>query len=300
LKTKGRASTIIQLLTIIGITAFLTCGLITQSCSAETLNIGEAINNNLTSSNIFNVYSPKEICYNTSGILLNFSLTAHTIGTIAYSIDNQEIQSIQTNYLTKTGDQSEPFLNKSETNQLTVVGNAIFENLQNGNHKICLYIGHLVHHNLYEVEAYTEINFQIQAPAALLIQKNSSYASDSIPLELTVSEPACLFCSVDNQANYTIVGNTTLNGLSDGLHNVTIFARNDAGSWCTSNTIGFEILEHQETPQSPENISTAQKAEFPFVLFFVVFVLLIGLLTILIRVKEKENDDILNGKAKAT
>ncbi len=246
--------------------------------------------NDLVGSDVFTVFSPQEVCYNKSNVLLNFSLTAHIIGTIAYSLDNQTIQGIQTSY-EAAGTDFEPFLNNLETGQVTVKGNLVLEGLPNGNHTLYLYLGHQFR-NRFEAEAYTEVNFSVKAPTVLLIQKQDCYSGD-VPLELLVSEPTCLLYCLDNRVNYTISGNTTLTGLNSGTHNVTVYAFNGAGSWCASNTINFEIIGDTVDSASPSSSASIsqQPAEFPFLMIFVVFAVLICCMFPIIRYLETVNEE---------
>jgi parallel beta-helix repeat protein len=57
------------------------------------------------------------------------------------------------------------------------------------------------------------------------------YSATSVPLEFTVNEPTSKMCySLDGKANVTLLGNTTLNGLSNGLHSVIVYATDVAGN----------------------------------------------------------------------
>jgi len=47
--------------------------------------------------------------------------------------------------------------------------------------------------------------------------------------------------SLDGQDNVTINGNTTLDGLANGLHNVTVYARDELENTGTSETITFTV-----------------------------------------------------------
>jgi len=50
-------------------------------------------------------------------------------------------------------------------------------------------------------------------------------------LNYTVNEPVSkIFFVLDGQWNVTIAGNTTLAGLSNGVHNVTVYAWDDVGN----------------------------------------------------------------------
>ncbi len=277
---------------------FLTIGflmLCTATCyildsSAQTINIGTVvIDENLISSNTFEVFSPKEVCYNQSTVMMNFSLTDRTIGTIGYSLDNGDIQGIQTSYVTDKEYDYKPFQNFSETNKVTVTGNLVFENLPNGNHTLRLYLGHQKPINCYEVEAFTEVNFAVKAPAVFVIQKQDCYTCSNIPLDLIISEPAWLRCSLDNAANFTITGNTTLTNLCSGYHNITVFAVNNAGGCCASNTISFRILENPDGSSSSDGTSiVVEKTQFPLsLLTIVVFIPLICFLYFIIKRQER-------------
>jgi hypothetical protein len=285
-KKLSRTSLLVLLVMFTMSVCFINC------CNAQTSYLGPAIiNNDLVSSDVFTVFSPQEFCYNKSSVVLNFSLTGHSIGTIAYSLDDKAIQGIQTSY-EAGGNDSEPFLNDSENSQVTVKGDLVFEDLSNGNHTLRLYLGHQIRHR-FEVEAFTEVNFSVKAPTVLLIQKQDCYTSGDVSLELFVSEPTCLLYCLDNRVNYTISGNTTLTGLSSGYHNITVYAFNGAGSWCASNTINFEILGNTVDSASPSNTASIsqQTADFPFLLVFVVFVILICCMFPIISYLEKVNEE---------
>lgn len=47
--------------------------------------------------------------------------------------------------------------------------------------------------------------------------------------------------SLDSQTNVTTSGNTTVNGLSDGIHWITIFANDTSGNMGHSDTVHFSI-----------------------------------------------------------
>jgi hypothetical protein len=49
--------------------------------------------------------------------------------------------------------------------------------------------------------------------------------------------------SLDGQQNMTITDNTTLTGLSSGLHNITIYANDTYGNMGKSETITFTVTE---------------------------------------------------------
>ena len=80
---------------------------------------------------------------------------------------------------------------------------------------------------------------------------NKTYTVTSVSLTFTVSETTSwIKYSLDGQANVTITGSTTLSGLADGVHSITVYAQDTDGLTGTSETIYFTIAEGAETPQS--------------------------------------------------
>jgi len=79
-----------------------------------------------------------------------------------------------------------------------------------------------------------------------------------VPLTFTVSESTSwMGYSLDGQANVTVSGNTTLAGLSDGSHNIAVYASDTAGNMGRSGTFSFSIDTTTPTISitSPENQS---------------------------------------------
>jgi len=74
---------------------------------------------------------------------------------------------------------------------------------------------------------------------------NQTYNGSSISLVFTVNKPVnWTGYSLDGQDNVTVAGNTTIEGLSSGLHNVTVYARDELENTGVSETITFSV----ETP----------------------------------------------------
>jgi hypothetical protein len=82
----------------------------------------------------------------------------------------------------------------------------------------------------------------------LISPKNTTYASANVALEFTVNkQTSWLGYSLDGQETVTITGNTTLSGLSSGLHNITVYAKDEFENMGTSETIVFSIAEEPES-----------------------------------------------------
>jgi len=75
---------------------------------------------------------------------------------------------------------------------------------------------------------------------SVLTVENKTYASSVIALNFSISEQSSqLMYSLDGNANVTLAGNTTLSGLQNGEHNITIFAQDKSGHIGASETIYF-------------------------------------------------------------
>ena len=90
---------------------------------------------------------------------------------------------------------------------------------------------------------------------SILSPENDSYESTGYPLDMTlnftVNEPVSqLTYSLDGHTNVTVAGNTTLTGLSIGVHNVTVYATDNVGN------IGFETITFTIAEPEPEPFPT--------------------------------------------
>jgi hypothetical protein len=85
-------------------------------------------------------------------------------------------------------------------------------------------------------------------PNVVIMSIENSSTSD-IPLNISINATTSkITYSLDNQENATIAGNTTLTGLSSGLHNVTVYAWDMAGNVGSSETVTFTIAEPEPFP----------------------------------------------------
>jgi N-acetylneuraminic acid mutarotase len=83
---------------------------------------------------------------------------------------------------------------------------------------------------------------EVQSP------ENRTYNSSSISLVFVLNENASwMSYSLDGKETVTITGNTTISGLGNGLHNVTVYANDSSGNAGASETFTFTV----EIPQEP-------------------------------------------------
>jgi len=92
-------------------------------------------------------------------------------------------------------------------------------------------------------EQYTPLGYGTVSPLiSLASPENQEYNKTAVPLIFTVNKPTLwLGYSLDGKDNATISGNTTITDLTNGLHNVTVYARDEFENTGASETIYFTI-----------------------------------------------------------
>jgi hypothetical protein len=102
----------------------------------------------------------------------------------------------------------------------------------------------------------TTIYFTIDIKPPILSDlsvKNETYNQLDLPLDFTVNEPTSwMGYSLDNEANVTLTGNTTLT-LKEGAHSITVYANDTAGNMAASETIYFKT--EQVFPTIPVTVA---------------------------------------------
>ncbi len=93
----------------------------------------------------------------------------------------------------------------------------------------------------YQKEVQIEVG---ELPSILIVSpENRSYPEKTLPLSFVLSElTSWTGYSLDNQANVTITGNSTLAGLSEGTHKIKVYA-NDTSGYMGSSGIHFTVLD---------------------------------------------------------
>jgi hypothetical protein len=94
-------------------------------------------------------------------------------------------------------------------------------------------------------EQYTPFGYGTVPPEIEVVSpENKTYTSSNVSLAFAVNKPALwVGFSLDGQETVTIAGNTTLTGLASGLHNVTVYARDEFENVGASETICFSVEE---------------------------------------------------------
>jgi hypothetical protein len=87
---------------------------------------------------------------------------------------------------------------------------------------------------------------------SVLPVENITCYPPEVQLNFTVNEKSShMFYSLDGQDRVTISGNTTLSGLPNGAHNVTLYATDESGNTGVSETIYFSVNTPDPFPTVP-------------------------------------------------
>lgn len=174
------------------------------------------------------IVSPENKTYTVDDVPLTFAVS-ETTSWMGYSLDGQ--------------------MNVTISDNTTIVG------LSNGAHTITVYANDTAGNMGYSDTVYFTID-TVPPNIEILSPENKTYTTSSVPLRFTVDEATLwIGYSLDGQANLTIAGNTTLTGLSDGMHTLVVYASDIGGNIGSSDMVYFAI---DTTPPSisiasPEN-----------------------------------------------
>jgi hypothetical protein len=202
------------------------------------------------------LYSPLNTTYNKNSLFVNFTVTnLMAVYDVGYSIDGGTIQRI-TNlaWLSTTPD----VVNGTEigTYNVTYSAKVTIDNLLEGTHFLVVYHGFqqkVVWQNYQptnepgklDIISYRRIDFTVDttAPEITVLSPQGTYnSSKGIDINLTTNEPTSwIGYSLDNQANVTITGNTTLPNQSPASHSLTMFANDTAGNMGESSVNNFTL-----------------------------------------------------------
>jgi hypothetical protein len=101
------------------------------------------------------------------------------------------------------------------------------------------------YYDRFEITGYSTVSFfkdLVPPRITVLSPLNTTYASSEIELDFTVSEAVSqILYGLDGKENQTIAGNTTLTGLVNGEHTVTLYVADLAGNAASSKTLFFTV-----------------------------------------------------------
>ena len=99
------------------------------------------------------------------------------------------------------------------------------------------------------------VNLLPSPDISILSPQNKTYHEADAMLNFTVDLPTSwMGYSIDSQKNVTLSGNSTLSGLTDGLHSIIVYANNTLGEIGSSKIVTFTVATPPKiTLQSPIN-----------------------------------------------
>ncbi len=134
----------------------------------------------------------------------------------------------------------------------------------------------------YQIDIHNQDRFPLMIPwipkisdttppnISLFSPENATYTENSLSLNFSTNEPVSWSgYSLDEGENVTINGNMTIVDLSNGSHQITVFANDTVGNTGESETISFTIA-----------VSTPETESFPFLSVAAVAVVIIVLVAV--------------------
>jgi hypothetical protein len=136
-----------------------------------------------------------------------------------------------------------------------------------GNHNITIraieygiYWGDTFYYTTFNITGSSSISFTIDTTPptiSVLSIQNATYGATDVDLNFSVSEPVSqITYGLDGQGNVTVAGNSTLAGLSVGVHNVTVYAWDTAGNVGASETITFTVTPFPAVPVAVASVAS--------------------------------------------
>jgi hypothetical protein len=143
-------------------------------------------------------------------------------------------------------------LNGSEN---VYTGNATLTNLSQGAHTLTVWVRaeqFMLSYSWGVWAIFKTVSFNIDSTPphiSILSPENKAYNTSDVPLDFTVNEAfSQITYSLDGQENITAAGNMTFTQLSNGAHNVTVYAADEAGNMGASEIVTFTVAVPEPFP----------------------------------------------------
>jgi hypothetical protein len=119
----------------------------------------------------------------------------------------------------------------------------------------------ITHFDTFKMYSYSTVSFiKDLVPPRITVQspQNTTYYSSEVKLDFTVTEGVSqILYNLDNKGNQTISGNSTLTGLLNGEHNMTLYVADLAGNAVSSKTLFFNVNSPEPFPIVPVAVAVA-------------------------------------------
>lgn len=195
-----------------------------QDNSTVIFNISDAIPINELTPPVVSNFTVENKTYPSTKLSFNFNVDKPVIST-SYCLDNRTI----------------PITGWWDTPASARTFNLTLKGLTEGSHTLVAY----AEDTFGNMGASQRINFAVDtiAPNVLILSvENKTYDSAYLPLNFAVNESVSLIAySLDGKENISTTGNITLTGLTNGVHNVTLYSWDVAGNVGASETAYFSV-----------------------------------------------------------
>jgi len=146
---------------------------------------------------------PQNTIYNSKNVPLTFTVSGPTTW-IKYSLDNKK--------------------------NVTITGNITMKNLNDGQHNVIIFAKD-ASNEAKSNKAYFTVDTRPPTVRINSPDNGHTYIKTPVTLTFKISEPASwIGYSLDNAKNVTITGNTNIDGLGKGAHNIVLYANDSAGN----------------------------------------------------------------------
>jgi len=110
--------------------------------------------------------------------------------------------------------------------------------------------------NYYSLTVSVVILAETCAPPSIISPENTTYSKNEVPLTFTTSEQiSSIYYSIDDEANVSISGNTTLTALTEGSHSIVVYTNYTDCNTIASYVVNFSI----DTPPTVKVLSPQNK-----------------------------------------
>ena len=219
---------------------------------------------------IITISNPQNTTYSMTNLTLSFNITIGKIVDSRISMDSIGISNV---YYKGDWQPNETYLGHEFLFGNTVVFSCNLTGIPEGARRLVVHATESVADpdlptiSNVDYQGSLSVSFTINTPPniSILSPEAKAYKTSAVALNFTVNELASRIAySLDGEANVTILGNVTLTGLSNGAHNIIVYAWDNAGNIGSSETIHFSVSQ----PTAP-----FPTAPFPTALVAVTFVL---------------------------
>jgi hypothetical protein len=141
--------------------------------------------------------------------------------------------------------------------------------LSDGYHSLAIIVTAWEEGNLFHYKGVSPtVAFTVDTASprvSVLTPQNQTYPSSEIPLDFTVDKPVSwVGYSIDGAATVTVSANTTLMGLAEGLHTLTVYAGNTG----KSETITFNVATFPTVLVAVSTVASGVVVCFGLVAYF--------------------------------